>query len=197
MGFVSSQCGVSSACRTFGQASREAARLTWSYNKIQESKGLHVCSKPLSERPRGKNKTSREVGKYLEMSATSHRNRRTRPRSKQTRADKAQPNARKPRRRYKERSYIRPRRSEERLLEKPRKEGSPGRTGPGSPAQGTKQGRRGTPRLTKTYLKTYLKKIETKGRQDEQGRGYSGLEPRYASLPCLQSKDMHEQVVID
>ena len=151
--------------------------------------------KPPIGRPRKKNKTSREVGRYQETSVTSHRNRRASPRLKQTRADEAQPSALTPRRQHKERSYTRPRRREEGLLEKPHKEDSQGRTGPGGPAQGSKQRRRGVPRLTKTYLKTYLKKIESKGRQDEQGRGYSGLEPRHASLPCLQSIDTHEQVV--
>ena len=85
--------------------------------------------KPPSERPRKKNKTSREVGKHQETSVTSRRNRRAGLRSRQTRADKAQPSALTPRRQHKEKSYTRPRRREEGLLEKPHKEGSQGRTG--------------------------------------------------------------------
>ena len=89
VGCVSSQCDVSSTCRMLGQASREAARSTRTHSKIQDSKESQGCRKPPSQRPRKKNKTSREVGKYQETSATSHRNRRASPRSKQRRADKA------------------------------------------------------------------------------------------------------------
>ena len=178
-----------------GQASREAARSSRTHSKIQDLEESRGRVKPPSERPRKKNKTSREVGKHQETSVTSRRNRRAGPRSRQTRADKAQPSALMPRRQHKERSYARPRRREEGLLEKPHKEGSQGRTGPGGPVQGSKRRRRSVPRLTKTYLKTYLKKTESKGRRDGREQGYSGLEPRHASLPCLQSMDTHEQVV--
>ena len=89
VGCVLSQGSVSSTCRMLGQASREAARSTRTHSKIQDSKESQGYRKPPSERPRKKNKTSREVGKYQETSATSYRNRRASPRSKQTGADKA------------------------------------------------------------------------------------------------------------
>ena len=96
--------------------------------------------KPLIGRPRKKNKTSREVGRYQETSVTSHRNRRASPRLKQTRADETQPSALTPRRQHKERSYTRPRRREEGLLEKPHKEDSQGRTGQEAPHKAASKG---------------------------------------------------------